>query len=691
MVARDLDIDERIPISERLPGIRRPDSPVDLPPRPSAYAATQSPGVNRPPKPPGDYLGPYFQFLTTKEDRWIGSCLLLRKRNLPGPVFLMECDTDADLGNVDWDVLYEDIFGFTAWRLNLSIEILPIKGDTMVSWKVVWAHEGANDKLETGSFAVAGRDAKWRGGFFSCNGFDATVPEGLAQDLTYTNVWNHLGSVHLKKQLHILIWGGDQNYIDFIFDDVPFLKRWVQMEWEIKWAHEFSDKTKQEVQEYHFNTYCENWERPEVKLALANVPALMSWDDHDIFDGAGSYPPLLHDSPVMLGLFSCAQKFRLLFQHHTTPGKVRQHRLFGDKGHNSIVQCGSRMAILLTDGRTERTPEAIQTSKTWNMIFDRLDNDIAESTEHLLAVFAVPFSFVRFRLAEHLFDIMKNLPNKCRKLPLVKHTNSIFGLPELYDDLLDEWTHTNHIEERNRAIANFQRFAKKHSCRVTFMSGDVHCCGLSRFRTVDSKLAPVEDYRMMYQVISSAIVNMPPSRNILKVYHLFKIKWTPFPETEERFMNFFERMPECGRKLRFRKLMPNRNWCYFEMVGSDTEVNQDPAEYTGQIPSVEKQAADPEAAKKTDFWRLHYPFIKAEPYPSTLGPTSYPNGRGITGERIHIHSRGLFCSHRHHHVTHGKGADGDLRIQLWLESSIKEDKGRRFASYEVVIPPIEFR
>ena len=35
------------------------------------------------------------------------------------------------------------------------------------------------------------------------------------------------------KKLHyiLLLWGGDQNYIDFIFEDVPFLRAWLNMEW----------------------------------------------------------------------------------------------------------------------------------------------------------------------------------------------------------------------------------------------------------------------------------------------------------------------------------------------------------------------------------------------------------------------------------------------------------------------------
>lgn len=103
--------------------------------------------------------------------------------------------------------------------------------------------------------------------------------------------------------------------------------------------------------------------------------------------------------------------------------------MFGHKGHNFISQCGPKLSILLTDGRTERTPETIQAKESWDMIFERMNSQIPATTEHLLAVFAVPLSFVRIRFAESLFEMMKNAPNKIRQLPGVKGTNSIFGRP----------------------------------------------------------------------------------------------------------------------------------------------------------------------------------------------------------------------------------------------------------------------
>lgn len=258
-------------------------------------------------------MGPTIQFITTENETktWIGSMLLLQRCNLRRPDVKLQSDAEAKI--VSWDCLEEDIFGMVAWRLNVEIRLRDGSGNDEVRWTVDWGNKSsqkpsqstggksglegvadvsdetvekaaphAEDTMSKGIWTVPRWDQKWRFGFNSCNGFDVTVPKARAHNLTYDNVWNHLHSVHVETPLHFLVWGGDQNYIDFIFDDIPFLKRWTQMKWDKKWSHEFGDRLRQQVEEYHFNTYCENWEkRPEVKSALSGIPHMMQWDDHD--------------------------------------------------------------------------------------------------------------------------------------------------------------------------------------------------------------------------------------------------------------------------------------------------------------------------------------------------------------------------------------------------------------------------
>ena len=602
---------------------------------PSSEGTAASSAINHPPKPPGNALGPYFQFISTdlKKMLWMGSVLIFRHVSSDQPKIEFISDAKVDS---KWEILHENLFNLRAYRINLFIELRSGEGNDQVIWKIDWG-----DRKSDGSFHVARHTQKWRGGFFSCNGFGVVVSKDIPANMTYSNVWDHLLSVHEETPFHLLLWGGDQNYIDFIFHDIPYLRDWVDMEWNEKWTCDFRDDLKEQVEQYYFNAYAENWEnRPEMKKALSSIPSLMMWDDHDIFDGAGTYPPLLHDSPMMMGIFLVAQKMRLLFQHHTTVEKAREHRMFGYQCYNFFARCGRNLAIMGVDGRTERDIQTIQHEKTWDMIFDKLESDL-EEIEHLIVLFPVPFSFIRVRIAESIFEHLKNLPNKWRNMSLVKQTNSIFGLPDMYDDLLDEWTHTAHIDERNRALLRFQKISEKKRVRITYFSGDVHCCGIGRFQSRGShRSLPIHDAKLMYQIISSAIVNVPPSEMAIRIAHMFKTKWNPVENTEEELIDFFERNPENGKELSHKKLRPNRNWCYFEQCSNII---------SSTVPVVQTQCLGC--------------------FPSKENHVSAINGSPIANQQ--------------------QIETNDLKIQLWLESIGKDPDETKFVRYDLLIPSLK--
>ena len=57
----------------------------------------------------------------------------------------------------------------------------------------------------------------------------------------------------------------------------------------------------------------------------------MTWDDHDIFDGWGSYPDGLQNCPVFQGCYQAARRFYLLFQQHTTLQRIGETDMFGHR------------------------------------------------------------------------------------------------------------------------------------------------------------------------------------------------------------------------------------------------------------------------------------------------------------------------------------------------------------------------
>src|SRR6202035_2538978 len=102
-----------------------------------------------------------------------------------------------------------------------------------------------------------------------------------------------------------------------------------------------------------------------------------------------------------------------------------------------------------------------------------------------------------------------------------------------------------------------------------------------------------------------------------------------------------------------RKVMPNRNWCYFEEIGAQGG-NGGSEQHNSLRKSDDPPAAhrhfhrgeDDKDHRHLEWVRNHYAFDRKKGYPSTLGPTSSPSGSGVSGEPLHKHHHGPFCHHR---------------------------------------------
>lgn len=273
-------------------------TPATIELKPMAEPTIRSSGLMRPPPKPDSLLGPYLQFTTTYNDRhvWRGSALTLHRhdgRDKPRPRFTLDHDMVSPATEDPIDVLYEDVFGMTALRHDICINIPDGAGDEVIGWTLEWEGE-----KRTGSFHIARWEQRWRGGANSCNGFDETVPDETIKNFGFDGVWKHLNSVHQESPLHgafvrtghgwiaqigtVLFYGGDQVYVDLIFHDLPWLAEWVKLPWEKKWTYEVSEEASVQLAEYYFRCYCLVWGRTEVYKALSSIPSLMCWDDHDM-------------------------------------------------------------------------------------------------------------------------------------------------------------------------------------------------------------------------------------------------------------------------------------------------------------------------------------------------------------------------------------------------------------------------
>lgn len=124
---------------------------------------------------------------------------------------------------------------------------------------------------------------------------------------------------------------------------------------------------------------------------------------------------------------------------------------------------------------------------------------------------------------------------------------------------LDHWTHANHEKERLDLIHRVQEFSAKRNIRVTFIAGDVHCGGVGRLFSA-SELA---DSRLTYQIVSSAIGNIPPPNSVICQLHRSAKVIKLDDVTYEEMLDLFHEDVD-GKPLTEKKLIGRRNWCSVE-------------------------------------------------------------------------------------------------------------------------------
>jgi hypothetical protein len=149
-------------------------------------------------------------------------------------------------------------------------------------------------------------------------------------------------------------------------------------------------------------------------LAASQIPMVNMYDDHDIFDGYGSYPHHYMKSPVFTGLGAVAFKYYMLFQHqsilteteNTEPSWIlgpQPGPYIKELSRSLYVSMGGKVALLAVDCRTERTEHNVIDDKTWEKIMNRMYAEVRRGqVEHLLVLLGVPIAYPRLVWLENM-------------------------------------------------------------------------------------------------------------------------------------------------------------------------------------------------------------------------------------------------------------------------------------------------
>ena len=441
-------------------------------------------------------LGPVLKFLGCENNSWNISVMVVTDASDSPPSLIFSNKAIAapiklaDLNNTKAAVW--------RWECKISLKAAPQLVDYKVNGVNFTVQIPAQNKMPTIAYA-------------SCNGF--SDPKLMKQVTIKNALWSRMSRLHNGEETirnrrfgpwNLLLMGGDQVYSDAMWQIVPELKTWVALDWPQRAKRAFNQTMRTQVEAFFQNLYISRWSQPEVAAMLASIPTLMMWDDHDIFDGWGSYPFEQHNCPVYQGIFEVAKTYFQLFQQQSAASPVPSPVpspapaiLPNQTAFNQAYNLGD-LGILMLDMRSERAlhtpndaegnfmPDQVMSEKSWNAVYKWLD---AQTCKHLLVMSSIPVVHPTFGLLEKMLGFLP-------------------GQQGLEDDLRDHWTSAPHMQERLRMVHRLLRFSADKKCRVTLLSGDVHVAAVGVIESDRNDVPP--NARVINQLTSSGIVHPAP-------------------------------------------------------------------------------------------------------------------------------------------------------------------------------------
>lgn len=495
--------------------------------------------------------------------------------------------TQLATGSVECQLLIQE-YGKSLYRFPLQL-FLHATSEVVVEYNI-------NNFAGSGQFFLPAQVQTMNSVFHSCNGFSLGVnPDEFKGDL-----WEDVLRHHETQHFHVMLGGGDQIYSDMVKQKCPPIARWsIETQPSKKSLIPFSEQDIRETEEFYLNHYIKwfgqgFWEgphgtclKPGFPKAMATIPTINIYDDHDIIDGFGSYNDETMKAPVFSGIGRIAFKYYMLFQHHTHPDEdpsldpcwisgPRPGPYMNQRSRSVYARLGRGVSFIGLDCRTERTLNQVVYQDTYDVIFSRIRQALGAdpSIRHLLLMVGVPMAYPRLVWLENLLKSSAISPLRAlakNKVAMSGLVNDFDGSIEILDDLNDHWCAKVHKQERNKLITELQKIAEETSVRVTILAGDVHLAAMGRFysnpKSTDASAWPEADHRLMLNVVSSAITNTPPGSTLAdflnkrnKIHHMD-------PSTDEDMIKIFKADTD-GSSRNNQTLLPRRNWCSISEIGN---------------------------------------------------------------------------------------------------------------------------
>lgn len=378
------------------------------------------------------------------------------------------------------------IYSGDVWRAEIQLQPLAESQQIYYQIQCDGTLMCSQQQERSWAFYVPAEHEKPKFAYASCNGFSDLKLMNTTKE-PYL-LWQQMAEQHQKsgQPFAALLLGGDQLYADSIWTEIKQLQQWNELGFADKIKRQASVELKKRINRFYSELYLARWNQPQVATMLASVPSLMMWDDHDIFDGWGSYPEPLTQCAVYQAIFTEAKHHFELLQIRGRQNRclLAKPNAAGALNHYSMHLQFQSYHILALDNRSERSLTQVMSDENWADVASALGQC---HSGDLLLMTAVPVVYRDFSCAENVVD-------------------STPWEEEVTDDLKDHWRAKEHQGERQKLIMRLLDNARLRNAKTVLLSGDVHvgCLGVIRDKR-DGKLLN------MHQVVSSGIVHPAPT------------------------------------------------------------------------------------------------------------------------------------------------------------------------------------
>lgn len=328
--------------------------------------------------------------------------------------------------------------------------------------------------IDKWTFQVPGSEKHPKIAFMSCNGDSSSNLDSTNIDRRYA-MWSRFMEIQKDEyvKFNAMIMSGDQVYADTIWNVVPYFrennlhrgtnKRFLNHKMTLAAESEFCDQ----LADFYENLYINSWSADSnLSKALATVPSIMMWDDHDIFDGYGSHNSKLQETQLFSNIFKVAKTYFELLQIRSSKNRALMNI---ELSYNSRFTFRTYDFVVL-DNRSKRTQEKIMDSEQYeeienSFIVEGIKKRRGALKGHNVLCFVIPVPIGHLNYSKRAESLIKWLwRNRFRK--------------SYNDDGIDHWDHKNHFKEHKKLLDMMMRIGRAQNPKYLLaISGDVHSAG----------------------------------------------------------------------------------------------------------------------------------------------------------------------------------------------------------------------